>query len=59
VLGFELLLADAADIVHVDGARAGGFSETLKCAAVTQAWNVKFAAHAMENIHIHHGSDPS
>lgn len=25
----------------------------LKVAAVTQAWNLKFAPHAMENIHIH------
>ena len=24
----------------------------LKCAALTQAWNVKFAPHAMENIHL-------
>ena len=49
----DLLLADAADYVQVDGARAGGFTEMLKCAALTQAWNVKFAPHAMENIHIH------
>jgi L-alanine-DL-glutamate epimerase-like enolase superfamily enzyme len=25
----------------------------LKIAALTQAWNLKFAPHAMENIHIH------
>lgn len=25
----------------------------LKVAALTQAWNLKFAPHAMENIHIH------
>jgi L-alanine-DL-glutamate epimerase-like enolase superfamily enzyme len=25
----------------------------LKCAALTQAWNVKFAPHAMENVHLH------
>ena len=49
----DLLLAEAADIVQVDGTRAGGFTEMLKCAALTQAWNVKFAPHAMENIHIH------
>lgn len=49
----DLLLAEAADIVQVDIARAGGFTEMLKCGALTQAWNVKFAPHAMENIHIH------
>ena len=49
----DLLLAEAADIVQVDGARAGGYTEMLKCAALTQAWNVKFAPHAMENIHLH------
>ena len=49
----DLLLAEAVDIVQVDGTRAGGFTEMLKCAALTQAWNVKFAPHAMENIHIH------
>jgi len=48
----DLLLADAADIVQVDGARAGGFTEMLKCAAITEAWNVKFAPHAMEHIHL-------
>lgn len=49
----DLLLAEAADIVQVDGARVGGYTEMLKCAAMTQAWNVKFAPHAMENIHLH------
>jgi L-alanine-DL-glutamate epimerase-like enolase superfamily enzyme len=49
----DLLLNEAADIVQVDGARAGGYTEMLKCAALTQAWNVRFAPHAMENIHLH------
>ncbi len=49
----DLLLAEAADIVQADGARAGGYTEMLKIAALTQAWNVKFAPHAMENIHLH------
>jgi L-alanine-DL-glutamate epimerase-like enolase superfamily enzyme len=30
----DLLLAEAADIVQVDGARAGGYTEMLKCAAL-------------------------
>ena len=49
----DLILNNAADIVQLDGTRAGGFTEMLKVAALTQAWNLKFAPHAMENIHIH------
>ena len=49
----DLVLNSAADIVQVDGARAGGYTEMLKIAAITQAWNLKFAPHALENIHIH------
>jgi L-alanine-DL-glutamate epimerase-like enolase superfamily enzyme len=48
----DLVANEAADIVQVDGARAGGYTEMLKCAAITQAWNLKFAPHAMENIHL-------
>jgi L-alanine-DL-glutamate epimerase-like enolase superfamily enzyme len=49
----DLVLNEAADIVQTDGARAGGYTESLKIAALTQAWNLKFAPHALENIHIH------
>lgn len=49
----DLVLNSDADIIQLDGTRAGGFTEMLKIAAITQAWNVKFAPHAMENIHIH------
>lgn len=49
----DLVLNEAADIIQVDGARAGGYTELLKIAAITQAWNLKFAPHAIENIHIH------
>jgi L-alanine-DL-glutamate epimerase-like enolase superfamily enzyme len=48
----DLLLAEAADYVQADGARAGGYTEMLKIAALTQAFNVSFAPHAMENIHL-------
>src|SRR5712672_985522 len=48
----DLLLNEAADIIQADGARAGGYTELLKIAALTQAWNVQFAPHAMENIHL-------
>lgn len=49
----DLIMNNAADIIQLDGTRAGGFTEMLKVAALTQAWNLKFAPHAMENIHIH------
>ncbi len=49
----DLLIAGAADIVQADVARAGGFTEMLKIGALTEAWNVGFAPHAMENIHHH------
>jgi D-galactarolactone cycloisomerase len=49
----DLLLAEAADIVQVDGTRAGGYTEMLKIAALTQAWNVRFAPHGMEHMHLH------
>lgn len=49
----DLILAGAADYVQVDGARAGGYTEMLKIAALTQAWNLKFAPHAMEHLHMH------
>ena len=49
----DLVLNEAADIIQADGGRAGGYTELLKIAAITQAWNLKFAPHALENIHIH------
>lgn len=49
----DLLLNKAVDIVQLDGTRAGGYTEMLKVIALVQAFNKKFAPHAMENIHIH------
>jgi L-alanine-DL-glutamate epimerase-like enolase superfamily enzyme len=48
----DLVLAEAADIVQVDFARAGGYTEMLKCAAIVEAWNLQFAPHAMEHLHL-------
>ncbi|KAA0970152.1 mandelate racemase/muconate lactonizing enzyme family protein [Aureimonas fodinaquatilis] len=48
----DLVMAEAVDILQVDGARVGGYTELLKAAAIAQAWNIKFAPHAMENIHL-------
>ncbi|SDX05993.1 L-alanine-DL-glutamate epimerase [Roseicitreum antarcticum] len=49
----DLIIADAADIIQIDGTRAGGYTEMLKIAGMTQAWNLKFAPHAMEHMHLH------
>ena len=49
----DLVLAGAADVVQVDITRVGGYTEALKVAAITQAWNLKFAPHAMEHMHLH------
>lgn len=49
----DLLMNHAVDIVQVDIARVGGFTECLKVVGMTQAWNVKFAPHAMEHIQSH------
>ncbi|MCL2035126.1 MAG: mandelate racemase/muconate lactonizing enzyme family protein [Oscillospiraceae bacterium] len=49
----DLVLAEAADIIQMDAARVGGYTEMLKIAAITQAWNLRFAPHAMEHLHMH------
>jgi len=49
----DLVMNSAADIIQMDATRAGGYTEMIKAAAITEAWNLKFAPHAMENIHIH------
>ena len=49
----DLILAEAADIVQADIARVGGVTEMLKIIALTEAFNLKFAPHAMEHMHMH------
>lgn len=49
----DLVLGEAVDILQMDGARVGGYTEMLKIAAITQAWNIRFAPHAMEHLHMH------
>jgi len=47
------VLAEAADIIQIDGARGGGYTEMMKIAAIADAWNLKFAPHAMEYLQSH------
>ena len=49
----DLLLRGAVDILQMDTARVGGITEMLKIAALTQAWNIKFAPHCMEYLNLH------
>ncbi|MEP7083235.1 MAG: mandelate racemase/muconate lactonizing enzyme family protein [Betaproteobacteria bacterium] len=49
----DLILAKAVDVLQLDGARAGGYTEMLKIAAIAQAWNIPIAPHAMEHMHLH------
>jgi D-arabinonate dehydratase len=49
----DLITHKAVDIVQVDVARCGGVTEWMKVAALTQAWNLAIAPHAMEYLHMH------
>jgi L-rhamnonate dehydratase len=49
----DLVMANAVDVVQLDVARCGGFTEMLKIIAITQAWNLSFAPHAFEHMHMH------
>jgi len=49
----DLVLHEAADVVQADVTRVGGYTEMLKIIAITQAWNLKFAPHCMEHMHMH------
>ncbi|MDR2392026.1 MAG: mandelate racemase/muconate lactonizing enzyme family protein [Planctomycetota bacterium] len=49
----DLIVAGAVDILQVDIARCGGFTEMLRIAAMSQAWNLSLAPHGMEHMHMH------
>ena len=49
----DLVLGEAVDVVQMDIGRTGGFTEMLKVAAITEAWNLKLAPHAWEAISAH------
>lgn len=49
----DLILAGAVDIVQVDVTRCGGYTEMLRILALSQAWNLSFAPHGMEHMHMH------
>ncbi len=49
----DLLVNRAVDILQVDVTRCGGYTEILKIIGMTQAWNLGFAPHGMEHMHMH------
>ena len=49
----DLVLANAVDVVQMDVTRCGGITEMMKIIAITQAWNLSFAPHCMEHMHMH------
>lgn len=49
----DLILGEAVDYLQMDVTRCGGITEMLKVIALSQAWNLAFAPHAMEHIHMH------
>jgi L-alanine-DL-glutamate epimerase-like enolase superfamily enzyme len=49
----DLIANRAVDILQVDVTRCGGYTEILKIIGMTQAWNLGFAPHGMEHMHMH------
>jgi L-alanine-DL-glutamate epimerase-like enolase superfamily enzyme len=49
----DLVLNEAVDILQMEGTRVGGYTEMIKIIAIAQAWNIRFAPHAMEHMHMH------
>lgn len=49
----DLILAGAVDVVQADVARCGGYTESLKIISLIQAWNLGYAPHGMEHMHMH------
>lgn len=49
----DLVMAGAVDILQADAAKCGGYTETLRMNAIAHAWNLTFAPHAMEHMHMH------
>ena len=49
----DLLLANAVDYLQMDASRIGGYTEMIKVAAISEAFNKALAPHAMELIHSH------
>lgn len=49
----DLVLAEAVDVLQFDITRAGGFTEMMKIAAISQAFNLKLAPHFWPQFSAH------
>lgn len=49
----DLLVNDAVDYLQCDITRCGGVTEMQKIISMSQAWNIFFAPHGMEYMHMH------
>jgi len=49
----DLLLNEAVDFLQCDITRCGGVTEMMKIMGMSQAWNIYFAPHGMEYMHMH------
>ena len=49
----DLLINNAVDYLQCDITRCGGVTEMQKIIAMAQAWNIYFAPHGMEYMHMH------
>lgn len=49
----DLVLGEAVDYLQMDATRCGGYTEMLKACAVAESFNIAFAPHAMEHVHMH------
>ena len=49
----DLIINQAVDIIQGDVTRCGGYTEMLKILSLSQAWNLGFAPHGMEHMHMH------
>lgn len=49
----DLCASGAVDVVQIDACKCGGITESQKIISVTQAFNLLYAPHCMELVHMH------
>ena len=49
----DLCVSGAVDVLQMDACKCGGFTESQKIIGITQAFNLLYAPHCMELVHMH------
>lgn len=49
----DLCVSGAADVLQLDACKCGGYTESQKIISVAQAFNLLYAPHCMEHVHMH------